>query len=271
MIHHRRRLLIIVPLLAAVACFLGWYAYAEYRKAQFLRDLHLVGFSTSMISMPREEQGNAAHDRAEELGIDLFAAYKSNLESGLRFQLAWMLITNQSTEYSQFASQNVDSVPWPEVRIWVSRRNQESLSPDYRQKLLDLILASPTSEAKLVAARWYLKQGKIAESEDAYHAAMTNGLFWDALDAADQLLESERYHNDAVNHLLLVVRDSEDFTGRAAYSLMNLYDVRDELNPLVDSCRNEPNDGPNRKRLVDKLTQLVEKDVGDSRPKTHAR
>lgn len=271
MIHHRRRLLIIVPLLAAVACFLGWYAYAEYRKAQFLRDLHLVGFSTSMISMPREEQGNAAHDRAEELDIDLFAAYKSNLESGLRFQLAWMLITNQSTEYSQFASQNVDSVPWPEVRIWVSRRNQESLSPDYRQKLLDLILASPTSEAKLVAARWYLKQGKIAESEDAYHAAMTNGLFWDALDAADQLLESERYHNDAVNHLLSVVRDSEHFTGRAAYSLLNLYDVRDELNPLVDGCRNEPKDGPNRKRLVDKLTQLVEKDVGDSRPKTHAR
>jgi len=271
MIHHRRRLLIIVPLLAAVACFLGWYAYAEYRKAQFVRDLHLVGFSTSMISEPHEEQENAAHDRAEELGIDLFAAYKSNLESGLRFQLAWMLITNQSTEYSQFASQNIDSVPWPEVRIWVSRRNQESLSPDYRQKLLDLILASPTSETKLVATRWYLKQGKIAESEDAYHAAMTNGLFWDALDAADQLLESERYHNDAVNHLLSVVRDSEHFTGRAAYSLLNLYDVRDELKPLVDGCRKEPKDGPNRKRLVDKLMQLFEKDVGDSRPKTNDR
>jgi hypothetical protein len=271
MIHRRRRLLIIVPLLAAVACVLGWYAYAEYRKAQFLRVLHFVGFSTSMIGSPREEQENAAHDRAEELGIDLFAVYENNLESGLRFQLAWMLITNESTEYSRFARQNVDSVPWPEVRIWAVRLNQESLSPEYRQELLNLILASPTSEAKLVAARWYRKQGKIPESEDAYHAAMTNGLFWDALDAADQLLESERFHNDAVNHLLSVVRDSEHFTGRAAFSLLNLYDVRDELNLLVDTCRKEPKDGPNRKLLVDKLTQLVEKDVGDSRPKTHAR
>lgn len=224
-----------------------------------------------MIGAPREEQENAAHDRAEEFGIDLFAAYENNLESDLRFHLAWMLITNESTEYSQFARQNVSSVPWPEVRIWAARRNQESLSPDYRQKLLDLIIASPTSEARLAAARWYRKQGKIAESEDAYHAAMTNGLFWDALDAADQLLESERYHSDAVNHLLSVVRDSEHFTGRAAFSLMTLYDVRDELNPLVDTCRKEPKDGPNRKLLVDKLTQLVEKDVGDSRPKMNAR
>lgn len=224
-----------------------------------------------MIGAPREEQENAAHDRAEEFGIDLFAAYENNLESDLRFHLAWMLITNESTEYSQFARQNVSSVPWPEVRIWAARRNQESLSPDYRQKLLDLIIASPTSEARLAAARWYRKQGKIAESEDAYHAATTNGLFWDALDAADQLLESERYHSDAVNHLLSVVRDSEHFTGRAAFSLMTLYDVRDELNPLVDTCRKEPKDGPNRKLLVDKLTQLVEKDVGDSRPKMNAR
>lgn len=266
MIHNRRRRFIIVPLLAAVTCFLGWYAYAEYPKTQFLRDLCLVGFSTFMISHPKEEQENTAHDRAEELGIDLFAAYKSNLKPGLRYQLAWMLITKQSTEYTQFASQNIDYVPWPEVRIWISRRNQESLSPDYRQKLLDLILASPTSEAKLSAARWCHKQGKIAESEDAYHAAMTNGLFWDALDAADQLLESERYHNDAVNHLLSLVRDSEDFFVRAAYSLLDLYDVREEMNPLVDRCIKEPREGPNRKLLVDKLTKLVEKDVGDSKP-----
>ena len=271
MIHRPRRLLIIVALLAAVACVLGWHAYTEYRKAQFLRDLHLVGFSTSMIGSPRQEQENAAHDRAEELGIDLFAAYENNLESGLRFHLAWMLITNESTEYSEFVSQNVDSVPWPEVRIWAARRNQESLTPDYRQKLLDLILASPTSEAKLVAARWYRKQGKTAESEDAYHAAMTNGLFWDALDAADELIQSERYHDDAVDHLLSVVRDSEHFTGRAAFSLLNLYDVRDELDPLVDACRKEAKDGPNRELLVDKMTQLAEKDVGDSRQKTHAR
>lgn len=270
MIHRRRRLLIIAALFAVVACVVSWYAYTEYRKAQFLRDLHLVGFSASMIGSPRAEQERAAHQRAEELGIDLFAAYQEHLESDVRFHLAWMLITNESTEYTQFANQNVNSVPWPEVRIWAARRNQESLSPDYRKKLFDLILASPTSDAKLFAARWYRKQGKIAESEDAYHVAMTNGLFWDALDAANQLLESERYHDDAVDHLLSVVRDSKHFTGGAAHSLLDLYDVREELEPLVESCRNEPRDGPNRKLLVDKLTQLVEKDVGDSKPKTHA-
>ncbi len=270
MIHRRRRLFIRAALLAVVASVVGWYAFAEYRKAQFLRDLHLVGFSTSMIGSPRAEKELAAHQRAKKLGIDLFGAYQKHLESDLRFHLAWMLITNESTEYFHFANQNVDSVPWPEVRIWSVRRKQESLSPEYRKRLLDLILASPTSEGKLVAARWYREQGKMTESEDVYHAAMTNGVFWDALDAADQLVESERYHDDAVDHLLSVVRDSKQFTCRAAFSLLNLYDVREELEPLVESCRKEPKDGPNRKLLVDKLTQLVEKVVRNSKPKTQA-
>ena len=160
----RRRRLIIVGLLAIAACVFGRYAYTEYHKVQFLRELFLVGFSTSMIGTPHAEHELAAHQREKELGVDLFAAYENNLESGVRLHLAWMLITNESTEYVQFARQNVDSIPWPEVRIWVDRRNQESLSPDYREKLLNLILASPTSEAKLAAARWYRKQGKITES-----------------------------------------------------------------------------------------------------------
>jgi len=269
MTHRRIRLLVIAPLLAIVACVVGWYAYGEYRKARFLHDLHLVACSTSMIGQPREERERAAHQRAEELGIDLFDAYESNLDTEVRFHLAWMLITNESIQYCQFTKRNVDSVPWPEVRIWQVRRNHTCLSPDYRERLLDLVLASPTSEARLHAARWYRKQGKITESEDAFSAAMTNGLFWDALDAADQLIETERYHDDAVNHLLSVVRDSEPFTYRAATSLLKLYGVREELEPLVDSCWEEPKDGPNRESLVDKLTKLVEKDVDESRPKTH--
>ena len=51
---------------------------------------------------------------------------------------------------------------------------------------------------------------------------------------------------------------------------LNLYDVREELGPLVESCRNEPKNGANRKLIVDKLIQLVEKDVGDSKPQTDA-
>src|SRR5690606_13037987 len=140
---HKQQIAIAV-LLVIVAGVVGSYAYAEHRKTRFLRELCLVGFSTSMIGEPPAEKERAALRRAEELGIDLDAEYRRNLESGPRYDLAWMLITKESAEYFQFASQNVDSVPWPEVRIWVARRNEESLSPDARKRLLELILASPT-------------------------------------------------------------------------------------------------------------------------------
>ena len=277
MIHPRGRLILITALVAIVALIVGWYGYTEYRKAQFLSDLHLVDFSTSLIRSPSAEQERAAHQRAETLGIDLFAAYENNLEhpgsatfirrsytifnlASARFDLAWMLITNESTEYYQWVKQNIDTVPWPEVRIWRDRHSDDSLSSEYREKLLDVLLQSPTSEAKLFVGRWYLEQGKLAESEDAYHSAMTEGLFWDALDAADQLVESERYHLDAVTHLLTVVRDTDWFIWRASISLLDVYEVREELGPLVESCRKEPKDGPHRQELIAKLTRLVEND-----------
>lgn len=253
-----RRLLPLAAVLTVVAVILVWRTYVQYRQLEFLDNLHLVGFSTSMIGAPAADQEPLAHQRAKELGIDLFAAYRDNLEpdSSVRFQVAWMLITNESPEYMEFAEQHVAAIPWPEVRVWKIRRGQESLSPAYREKLLQLILSSPTSEARLAAGKWYHEAGKFAESEDAYLAAMKNGLFWDALDAADQLLASERYQADAVDHLISVVRDSKNFTPRAANSLLQHYDVREKLQPLVDSCRREPKDGPNRKLLVEALMQL---------------
>jgi hypothetical protein len=271
---HRRgtRLVVHGTLLAAVACGCGlcWYVSLVCRRTEFLDDLHLVGFSTSMIATPRAEQERAARQRAEDLGIDLFAAYKRNLDAGARYHLAWLLISDESADYIEFAKTNIASVPWPEVRIVAYRRRDNSLSLDYRQDLLDLILASPTSEAKLVAGRWYRSQGQIAESEDAYHTAMTTGLFWDALDAADELVETDRYHADAVKHLLSAVRDFEFFTPRAAKSLLRLYNVEEELQPLAGSCVKERKGGPNRKKLVDRLTELVDKDLGEARPDGYA-
>jgi len=258
----RTRILIVGVLLVIAAIGVGWNAYTAYRKAQFLRELHLVGFSTSMIGLPSAEMERAAQEKAEQLNIDLLAAYEDNLDHRVRCDLAWMLITKESLDYYEFAKNNVASVPWPEVRVWAIRRKRESLSSDYRERLLDLLLASPTSEAKLVVARWHHKQGKIKESEDAYYAAMTNGLFWDALDAADELVKSERYYDEAVSHLFSVVRDSEHFVSRAAYTLIILYDAREDLEPLVRSCDKEPPASPNRKKLVAKLSELVDNNGG---------
>jgi hypothetical protein len=236
---------------------------------RFLHDLSLVHSSTSMIGMPRAEREQAVRHRAEELRIDLFAAYRGNLDEGRRYDLAWLLISDESPDYIEFAVANTHSIPWPEVRIWVHRRVEKGLSADYRQSLLKLVLASPTSEARLAAGRWYRAQGKIAESEDAYYAAMTTGLFWDALDAADELIDSDRYHADAVKHFLSVLRDAEYFTPRAAGSLLRLYRVCDELRPLVDACERDAKDVASRKALLEELTRLVERDLGKTGAKNH--
>jgi hypothetical protein len=263
-----RWLFVVVVSVAVSAAAVDWHLYTVYAKAKFLRGLHLVGFSTSLIGTPHAETERAAQEKAEHLNINLFEAYKHYLAEDVRFDLAWMLITRESLDYYEFAKSNIDSVPWPEVRIWRDRCKEHSLSREYRDRLLDLLLASPTSEAKLFAGHWYEEQGKTEESEGALHAAMNNGLFWDALDAADLLVDSERYHDDAVNHLLAVVRDAEYFTPRAAFSIAELYRVREELQPLVESCCDEPPNGPNRKKLVARLQQLVGEEPGSLKAAT---
>ena len=257
----QRRQIQLLVILVGVLIGLVWLSYRDYRREQFLENLHLVGFSTSMIGAPREGSKDEAHLRAKALGIDLLATYhdRPDPDDPVRYQLAWMLITRESTEYYDFAKQNIADVPWPEVRIWKIRWRDESLSPEYQAKLLELLLASPTSEGKLAAARWYAKQGETAKSEDAFHAAMGGAGFWDRLDAADQLLKSDRYRDAAIAHHLAVVQDSKYFTPRAAVSLLDLYGVWEEHKPLLEACRKEPKDGPNRKLLVGKLSALIEK------------
>lgn len=265
----RPRLLVASALLAVLAGVFCWWGCVAWRRIRFLHDLELVHFSTSLIGMPHVAKERAARQRAKELHIDLFAAYRRNLGKGRRCDLAWLLISDESPDYIEYAKTNIHSFLWPEVRIWVHRRVDETLSEDYRRNLLELILASPTSEAKLAAGRYHRARGQIAEAEDAYCAAMKNGLFWDALDAADALIDSDRYHADAVRHHLSVLRDAEYFTARAAGSLLRLYHVGEQLQPLVDACEREAKDGANRKALVGKLTKLVEEDLGRTGPKSH--
>ena len=90
-------------------------------------------------------------------------------------------------------------------------------------------------------------------------------------DRAVQLIESERYHADAVRHLLAVVRNPGPFPRRAAVSLLKLFDVEEELQPLVDSCVEHPQDVLKRMALVERLAPLVEKDVGDASTNAAAR
>ena len=171
-----------------------------------------------------------------------------------------MLISNESPQYYEFAKAHIASVPWPEVRIWVVRRKDAALSEEYRQRLLDLVLASPTSEGKLSAARWYGRQGRLTEAEDAYYDALKNGLFFDALDATDELLKSERYRAEAVRGLIDVIRDPRPFPPRAAMSLLRLYHAEDELQPLVDAYVENPKNERLRTALVKRLRLLVEQD-----------
>lgn len=257
-----RRTCIAFGVLVVVVSAVGWELYTDYRVDRFVEDLHLVTFSTSMIGSPRAETERAAAERARDIGIDLFDVYQAHLERGVRFSLAWMLISDEAPQYYDFAKANVTSIPWPEVRIWVIRRNDESLSDAYRQRLLDLVLASSTSEAKLAAGRWYRQRGRLAESEDAFFEAMTRGLFWDALDAADELIDSERYHPAAIWHLLAVVRDPRPFPPRAATSLARYYGVEKELQPLVDLCVENPRDEKQQAALVERLTLVIENDLG---------
>lgn len=148
MVRPKTRLLIAAVLLVIAAIGVGWHAYTAYREAKFLRELDLVGFSTSLIGLPPAGVERAAQEQAEQFNINLFAAYRENLDKSVRCDLAEMLITKESLDYYEFARDNIASVPWPEVRVWAVRQKQDSLSPDYRRKLLGLLLASPTSEAR---------------------------------------------------------------------------------------------------------------------------
>jgi hypothetical protein len=234
------------------------FEFQDYRRAKFLRELCLVKYGTHMIGTPYPEQELAARERAEQLGIDLFAAYRDSRSDDVRCQLAWLLISDESPEYYRFVQRNIESACWLEARVWASRIKKETVSPEYRERLLELLQASPTAEAKLAVALWHDRHDRRTEAEDAYYVALTSGSFWHALPAAKELLESDRYRSEAVDQLLLMVREADVFQSGPAYSLLDHYNMREELVPLVERCASEPKNKEVRVELVEKLTELVE-------------
>lgn len=251
-------MMLALPLLAVT----GWFAYSQYQQARFINQLDLVAFSTSMVGGPNPGAVRAANERAEELGIDLPAAYKNHLNEPPRFSIACLLIDRESHPYFDYCRENVADIPWPEVRIWRMRVNDKALTAATRGEILELLLSSPTSEAKLFAGRWYREQSRLEESEDAYFDAMSNGLFRDALDAADQLLDCPRYRADAIRHHVIVLKEGEHFTWRSAASLVRVYKLEGELKPLLEAAKTERGFGPKRKELVDILNRHAEADLG---------
>lgn len=243
----------------AASLFLGYKAYLKWK---FRTDLNLVRCSTSLLGGPRAEKVSAAQQRAQDLEIDVLAAYRKDTRPGVRTNLAWLLISEESRGYYEFAKQKIESVSWCEVRVWVARRKDSSLSADYRALLLDLMLSSPSSEGRLHAGHWYSEQGRLEEAEDAYFDAMRNGLYWDSLDAAHKLMDSERYHADVVTHYLSIVRQMEVPSDlRAIGGLMYYYEAQDELQPLIDAWRDDPKNKTARAKLLKRLTELVETDL----------
>ena len=79
----RARRLAVIMLLAIVAGLVGYLGYTKCRKAKFLRDLYVVGFSTSMIGPPTEDTLHAAIDDAHRLNIDLFKDFRQVAEVGV--------------------------------------------------------------------------------------------------------------------------------------------------------------------------------------------
>src|SRR6476646_653010 len=193
----RLRFWIALAMMLILLAVTFWWTY-ESPQDRFVRELRIVHFSTSLIGGPAEGKVPSALAEAERLHVDLFSQYKKNFNVDNSTDLAWLLITKESPEYLDFAKEHVIDVRWPEVRIWRVRALDESLSDPYRARLRELILESPTSEAKLSAASWHRKRGDIQKAEDCFYAAMNHGEFWDSLDAAVDLLDSSRYRDAAI-------------------------------------------------------------------------
>jgi hypothetical protein len=260
-------LAVIILLLLPVAAWCLWDMWRDHRREAYLRNLDLVAFSTSMIGSPNRGQVEAELQLADKAGIDLMDMYRECRKRGERFSLAWMLISRESPEYFQDAKTHIADVPWPEARIWCVRLNDKDLSTTTREQLLDLLAASPTSEAQLHVGRIFRSHGKATAAEESFYAAMTgkDSQFWDALDAADELKDSQRYHDEAMQYLLKIACESEYAVFRSSASIARECGQWDELEGFIRECEREPKNAAQRAKLKAILTELVERDRTERR------
>ena len=254
------KLQLLVVLLAVLVS--GGLAHRFYKRGQFVNRLHLVDFSTSLLSGAGPEEEQRARDEAAALGIDLCDVYEeSHLLGTPRLDLAWLLISEESPEYLASASRHIKDIHWPEVRIWIHRQSDDSLSLACRAKLHELILRSPTTEGRLSAGRWYLRQGRKQQAESAFLDVLQQGPSFVSLDAAMALADSPRYRETAIEHLLSTVKSPyfavENLAARRLGSLLNKTDA---ITPVVRSYELSPTPR-NREALVKKLEELVRQDA----------
>ena len=251
--------LLVVALAVLIA---GVLTHRFYKRVQFFNRLQLVHFSTSLLAGAGPEEEQRARDEAAALGIDLFRAYEECHPLGTsRLDLAWLLISKESPEYLASASRRVKVIPWPEVRIWIHRQSDDSLSLTYCAKLRELILRSPTTEGRLWAGRWHLSQGREQQAESAFLDVLQQGPSFDSFDAALALADSPRYRETAIEHLLFAVKSPySGMTSLAARRLGSLLNETGAISPVVRSYELSPTP-QNREALVKKLEELVRKDV----------
>ncbi|MFI5378392.1 MAG: hypothetical protein ACHRHE_03725 [Tepidisphaerales bacterium] len=254
----RRKKWLVVVILVALP-IVGRLSWAWHRRAQFVRNLDLVAFSTSLIGMPSVAELRAKSAEADGLGVDLMKEYRNHSDDGHRFQLAYLLLSRESSAYCSFADEHLREIPWPEVRIWRAMQSRERVSKAYGERLLKLVLTSPTSEGQLFAGRWYAEHDDPAKSEAAYLAVIALGPSFDAWDAAASLTRAPGQRSMALQYLLTEVRTEENWEP-AAYRLLNALKVRKELEPLVTKEK--------RSELLAILTSLVARDAPTTMPAT---
>lgn len=201
----------------------------------FLRELDpcfRVAFTTSLIGGLLDDKERQTLQRADEISADVMVAYVDHSHESIRWTLAWLLITQESTAYVDFARRRIGTTPWQEARIWRCRFRDRSLSDSYRAQLRDLLLNAPNSEARTFAAAWHASKGDRLRFEDASYDVMRQDVSWDAVDAAHDLRFSTRYREAAARRLLQLLSRRETFDPDAARRLFDFYGTRDELRDL---------------------------------------
>ncbi len=247
---------VLALLVLSTAILAAGYQYRRSVDDRLLQNLCLVRCSTSMIGTPKPEKIAEARRVLRDRGLDLFPTYRRLLGTGAELDLAWLLITDASDEYFRFTTENVATVPWCEVRLWVVRSRDQTLAASTRDTLVQLYLSSPTAEGQLAAGRWHRLQGNRDKSEVSFYSAMNSGSFWDALDAADALLTSERFRDDAEAHMFSVVRDRKTYVRRAAESLLRQWGELDKHKELLDRCDQKAVPEESHRELVARIREL---------------
>jgi hypothetical protein len=85
--------------LTASAAGVAFRSLYESPRERFVHELDLVAFSTSMIGGPAPNRLEAAHNEAQRLNVDLFAAYLKHQDNDKRINLAYLLIETNSPNY----------------------------------------------------------------------------------------------------------------------------------------------------------------------------